>query len=178
MTEAAMELERALGQLDAPLALLLERLVRDALALIRQARPSADYGKTDDCSRSRKPDAYARSACHGPGDSGPRPREADVPVNAGWDFRLTDAYGKVAKEIIACTGHAGGTSFPSPSRTAVFACQSASPNGLTRLGLNRQGRGFRGLPHALVSNNFSHGSPHHLPQVRSPGFRGRNGDHY
>ena len=36
MTDVAMELERALNQLDAKSATLLERLVRDALDLVRQ----------------------------------------------------------------------------------------------------------------------------------------------
>jgi hypothetical protein len=40
MTDLTLELERTLNQLDSRSATLLERLVRDALALVRQENPS------------------------------------------------------------------------------------------------------------------------------------------
>ena len=41
MTDVTLELERTLNQLDSQSATLLERLVRDALALVRQKNPSS-----------------------------------------------------------------------------------------------------------------------------------------
>lgn len=41
MTDVTLELERTLNKLDARSARLLERLVRDALALVQQESPSS-----------------------------------------------------------------------------------------------------------------------------------------